>query len=173
MIQHSFIVAFGLIAIAAAPLVAGDEENRDKVRMDQLSQPASGRTSVVEDDLSALRGDTTLKKAVPQLPSDIDVVDEGAAPENDIREGQPQSPELVLYAQVAEVWSTLRAQGLQPTPELIAREIGPDTLSQFLTEFPGAEAAIGSDAEKLPEPDAGSLTLPDGTIIVLPNPQGG
>ena len=127
MIQRVFIVVCGLMTIAAPPQVAGNEESRDKVRMDHLSQPASGRASVVEDDLSALRGDTTLKKAVPQLPPDIEVVDEDAAPENDIREGQPQSPELVLYAQVAEVWSTLRSQGLQPTPELIAREIGPDT----------------------------------------------
>lgn len=60
------------------------------------------------------------------------------------------SPEAELYRRVAEVWQVIRRRGQQPTPELIAQEIGPERLSSFLNNFPGSENIFGVDSDRLP-----------------------
>lgn len=108
------------------------------------------------------------KARVGQLPGDLEV------PEND--DSQPEvaisrplvSPEAALYGQVAEAWQAIRQRGQQPTPELIAREIGPDTLATFLDQNPAAADMFGRDSETLPVDVPGIEDLPDGGIRFLP-----
>ena len=79
------------------------------------------------------------RPSMQQLPGNLAIRDEGDAPERTIGQGQRQTPNEQIYNQVADVWRSLRQQGQQPTPELIAREIGPDALARFLNTFPGSE----------------------------------
>lgn len=92
----------------------------------------------------------TPKVAVSQLPPDAVVPLATPAPETDLANAHTVSPEATLYGQVAAVWEVIRRRGQQPTPELIAREIGPDMLSRFLTQFPGSEAMFSANSDKLP-----------------------
>ncbi len=110
---------------------------------------------------------------VGQLPGDLEVPDDdGTGPEQAI--SRPiQSPEAKLFGRVAEAWQLIRERGQQPTPELIAREIGPDQLATFLDQNPAATDIFGQDSDTLPVDEVPGLEqLPDGGIFLIP-PQGG
>ncbi len=183
-----FITTYPIVASTVLVMVLGgpawgseaaDEQSRtprlsDKVSMQQLvpaSPPPAGDES---SDLTDIRNQAGDAQAVSQLPDDIEVADDDAAPELEISKetetASAMSPERRLYQEVAQVWRTIRSQGLQPTPELIAREIGPDALSAFLNQNPDASGIFGQDSDELPleNPDLGGLELPDGAIVVLP-----
>ncbi|MCM8732188.1 hypothetical protein ACFO8O_14585 [Hephaestia sp. GCM10023244] len=87
---------------------------------------------------------------VAQLPGDAEALSTAAAPESELEQATPRSPRADLYAEVAAVWEVIRRRGQQPTPELIAREIGPDMLARFLNTFPGSEGIFGIDSDRLP-----------------------
>jgi len=106
---------------------------------------------------------------VSQLPEDIDLANDQGAPETAIARTD-QTPELKLYRQVAEVWQTIRQKGQQPTPELIAREIGPDALATFLDQNPGAESIFGEDTDSLPVARPGDLNQSQGGFLVPISP---
>jgi hypothetical protein len=129
--------------------------NRPSV--DQITLPAAANTP--RTNMSQISNDAKIAAAVKD------------APESAI--GTPeQTPELALYQQVAQVWSTIRQRGQQPTPELIAREIGPDQLTKFLGQIPNAPKIFGVDSDTLPLPKPGSEPLPVGAGIVVLPPQG-
>lgn len=112
------------------------------------------------------------KALVGQLPGDLEIPeDDDSRPEAAI--SRPViSPEAKLYGQVAEAWQVIRQRGEQPTPELIAREIGPDTLATFLDQNPAAADIFGRDSDTLPVDIPGVDQLPDGGIEFLPPGQG-
>jgi hypothetical protein len=87
---------------------------------------------------------------VAQLPPDAELGPSAKGPELDLEAVTRSSPEANLYAEVAAVWLLIRRRGQQPTPELIAREIGPDVLAKFLNSFPGSEKMFGVDSDTLP-----------------------
>lgn len=109
---------------------------------------------------------------VGQLPGDLEVPDDdGTSPESAI--SQPiQSPEAALISRVAEAWQVIRGRGQQPTPELIAREIGPDQLATFLDQNPEATDIFGKDSDTLPVDVPGLEGLPDSGVLFIP-PEGG
>lgn len=87
---------------------------------------------------------------IEQLPPTVDLPPEASAPESSLEKTAPKSPRAGLYDEVAMAWEVIRKRGQQPTPELIAREIGPDVLARFLNQFPGAETIFGRDSDTLP-----------------------
>lgn len=133
----------------------------------------------VEDARAARAEQLRLEKAdaakpanVEQLADDLELSADQEAPEAHMVRKQ-QSPEERLYRDVADVWETIRRRGQQPTPELIAREIGPDALARFLDQNPGAEAAFGQDSDTLPVPSPEDLDTMTGGVFTLPAPDSG
>ncbi|WP_147373672.1 hypothetical protein [Hephaestia caeni] len=94
--------------------------------------------------------DETPRAEVSQLPGDAEILPSAPAPEAGLEQVTRRSPQADLYAEVAAVWELIRRRGQQPTPELIAREIGPDLLARFLNTFPGSEGMFGVDSDVLP-----------------------
>lgn len=153
--------------LAARSIRAGE-----RLGVDQIVLPKQGASS---DDfqIKPVASDESGQAQVGQLPGDLEVPDDdGKSPESAI--SQPiQSPEAALFGRVAEAWQVIRERGQQPTPELIAREIGPDQLATFLDQNPAATDIFGQDSDTLPIEDVPGLEqLPDGGIFLIP-PQGG
>lgn len=99
--------------------------------------------------------------AVSQLPPMLDVGPNEAAPETEL-ESVPVDPDRALQAEVLRTWQSLRQRGQQPTPELLAKEIGPEALARFLATSPDAERLFdGHTAPPLPPPAA---PIPDDTV---------
>ncbi len=119
--------------------------------IDQLSRPRMSAPEVATRQ-AAPPPPAGTRPAMQQLPGNLAIRNEGDAPERTIGQDQRQAPSEQLYNQVADVWRSLRQQGQQPTPELIAREIGPDALARFLNTFPGSERIFGADSDILPLP---------------------
>ncbi|HVI99972.1 MAG TPA: hypothetical protein VM657_12995 [Sphingomonas sp.] len=112
----------------------------------QDTTAAPSRRNAVEQ----LGGEERAPADVAQLPGDAEILPTAPAPETGLEEITPRSPRADLYAEVAAVWELIRRRGQQPTPELIAREIGPDMLARFLNTFPGSEGMFGVDSDTLP-----------------------
>lgn len=151
------------------------EEAERGVGMDQiLPYDLNARSgSSMPDQIDAVRAKAGNEAGVSQLPDDIEIIDkDGKGPEQAIVR-PVDSPEARLYSQVAEVWEVIRQRGQQPTPELIAREIGPDALASFLDQNPGAESIFGRDSDNLPLPSPDGLDLPGGGTLILPPTDGG
>ena len=127
-----------------APCPAEQQAPAD-LSVEQLPRPhegADGINQVATPDRQPTR--------VTQLPADTETVDPTPNPEAALEDPTDRSPRKELYREVAAVWEAIRRRGQQPTPELIAREIGPDNLARFLSTFPGAENMFGVDSDQLP-----------------------
>ena len=105
---------------------------------------------------------------VQQLPQTLE-----APRERDKGEGAliHEEKDKGLAGEVARTAELLRQRGQQPTPEALAREIGPDALASFLNQDPSS-----LDAYSTPKDDGKAApTLPqgaEGTVIILPSPSG-
>lgn len=176
------LVALVLCAFAASHGFAQSEDEAEqlalkispeKSRLD-VEQIVVPQSSGGTDDfqIEATPAENERRSEVGQLPGDLEVPDgEGKSPESAI--SKPiQSPEAALFGRVAEAWQVIRERGQQPTPELIAREIGPDQLATFLDQNPDATDIFGQDSDTLPVDVPGVEQLPDGGIFLIP-PQGG
>lgn len=115
--------------------------------IDQVAPSSSRPSNNALEQINRANRTTT---NIDQLPQDARVGDDSANPEEDIGLSDSSDQKATLYAAVAEVWHVLRMRGQQPTPELIAREIGPERLSAFLNTFPGATGMFGIDSDTLP-----------------------
>jgi hypothetical protein len=90
--------------------------------------------------------------AVSQLPPLLEIGPNETAPETEL-EAAPVDPDRALQAEVLRTWQSLRQRGQQPTPELVAKEIGPEALARFLATSPGAERLFdGHTAPPAPPP---------------------
>lgn len=138
---------------------------RDKAMVSQICIETSSPDEAAAPELP--REEEGVVTSVEQLPDDIEVEDDEDGPEQHIVRNEI-SPEARLYQDISDVWQTIRQRGQQPTPELIAREIGPDLLARFLDQNPGAEAAFGQDSDQFPVPEPDATVLPDGTLFTLP-----
>lgn len=93
--------------------------------------------------------------AFNQLPSDLQQSKDSN--ENELE--SKSSPEASLTADVLRAWSQIRGRGQTPTPDLIAREIGPDRLAEFLATSPAAASVLATGT--LPETqEAGKPSTP-------------
>jgi hypothetical protein len=103
---------------------------------------------------------------------DIDQLPETLEPGKNDDESQLEkgiAPARTLTSEVLAAWSLIRERGLTPTPDLIAREIGPDKLAEFLASNPAAGniLATGVEPDGNARPDS-AQKLPDGVIVVQP-----
>lgn len=127
----------------------------ERTTMAQIAHP-SAETRV--GAIGVERRSTT----VNQLPPQLDVAADEAAPEAGL-EAPPVDPDRALQAEVLRTWQSLRQRGQQPTPELVAKEIGPEALARFLATSPGAERLFdGNAAPPLPPPAAPEPARGDG-----------
>jgi hypothetical protein len=78
--------------------------------------------------------------AFNQLPSDLQQSND--ANENEL--ASKSSPEASLTADVLRAWNQIRGRGQTPSPDLIAREIGPDRLAEFLATSPAAASVLAT-----------------------------
>lgn len=101
---------------------------------------------------------------VAQLP-DTARADDGDSDEEALLAARIM-PTRTTSAEVARAFEIIRSRGQVPTPELIAREIGPDALQSYLQTNPGAlpEPTPVPRDPILPEPGKG---IP-GTLIIPP-----
>jgi hypothetical protein len=149
----------------AKPLA--NDKNIDNLSVEQIGGAPTNSTASDYQIATQATGKND-KALVGQLPPDLEIPpDDDSQPE--IAISRPiVSPEAALYGQVAEAWQVIRQRGQQPTPELIAREIGPDTLATFLDQNPAAADIFGRDSDTLPADIPGLEGVPDGGIEILP-----
>lgn len=88
---------------------------------------------------------------VDQLPQNLTLRADATPPESALDGGGGHASDS-LYREVAAVWQAIRQRGQQPTPELIAKEIGPENLARFLTLYPGAERIFANGTLPPPTP---------------------
>ncbi|HKY82140.1 MAG TPA: hypothetical protein VJM09_11805 [Sphingobium sp.] len=133
--------------------------------IDQLVEKQPARPDVSAPNVAAAKGNDPA--TVQQLPSTLEASAEHGKGEGTLIRGDDRK---TLAGEVARAAEMLRQRGQQPTPEALAREIGPDALATFLNQDPSA-----LDSYSTPKEDAGAAPLPpgsDGTVVILP-PAGG
>jgi hypothetical protein len=151
----------------------GNKENREASSIEQIgSKPSKGNVATEQVAIvgSGTRSDNKDNIAIVQLPGNLEAIS-GTGPEGSIG-ADSVSPEVRLYEKVAQVWYTLRQRGIQPTPERIAEEIGPDQLARFLDQNPEAGNIFGKDSDTLPLPRPGDESS-GGAIELIPPQNGG
>lgn len=127
----------------APPGQAATVQPANIVGVDQLA--ARDRPPLTTEPFA---GTTPRTAEVNQLPPDATVSDDRSAPEPGL-EIAPRHPKGDLYREVAQVWQQIRHRGQQPTPELLAKEIGPEALARLLAAYPNPERLF-SDRELSP-----------------------
>jgi hypothetical protein len=177
--SHLVLMYLGLASSIAAPLAAcmpnaqGNEITANQIAVSQSSE--TGKSGSAQSNVEQIAGSppregSTAEQVIPrekddagsakqsiaivQLPGNLEAIN-GTGPETSIGT-ESVSPEVRLYEKVAQVWYSLRQRGMQPTPERIAQEIGPDQLARFLDLNPGAGNIFGTDSDTLPVPKPGS-----------------
>ncbi len=125
------------------------KNERSGVGVQQI-MPMTETPTTPPNPIEQVGGKEKRSAGVTQLPADAELDPSATGPEVDLGAVTHHSPEADLYAEVAAVWLLIRRRGQQPTPELIAREIGPDMLAKFLNSFPGSEKMFGVDSDTLP-----------------------
>lgn len=139
------IVALALLLVAP-PTAEPPPSGGEATTVNQIGPPREkGGDRVEQVDV---RKSTSV--AVEQLPDTIDLPRDDSGPEGSLEKLTVEHPRAELYREVATAWEMIRRRGQQPTPELIAREIGPDMLARFLNQFPGSEGIFGADSDQLP-----------------------
>lgn len=156
--------------IDVADLPASRDRNADVAQIETSEKPQQGGEAS-EGGGSSGKPDR-YAVTIGQLPADAEPLNDDDNMENSLA-ADDIAPGGRLYAEVAEVWTMIRKRGLQPTPELIAREIGPDALTQFLDLFPAASDIFGKDSDSLPIDRDDSRAAPEGIFTVPPSGSGG
>lgn len=131
-------------ALAQAPggqvaQIAPPASNRQAVMIEQIQPPGRHPPTKVEAvphrPVASKEAATTL-----QLPPDLASVSDDPDQETGLTSPDTVAPNL--FGDVVRAWHVIRNRGQQPTPELIAREIGPDALTAFLNQYPNGVAMI-------------------------------
>lgn len=150
------LAAFILIAMAATVPPA---PQTSIVYIEQIGVAARKRMDATRQ-IPMRSEDQRRPVAFSQLPSDLQQSKD--ANENEL--ASKSSPEASLTADVLRAWSQIRERGQTPTPDLIAREIGPDRLAEFLATSPAAASVLATgmlpdkqeaNAPPAPAPDQG------------------
>jgi hypothetical protein len=134
-----------MIAVLLALIAPQQQTPPADLSVEQLPRAHEGA-----DGINQVAAPDRQPTRMTQLPADTEAVGPTPNPEAALEDPTDRSPRKELYREVAAVWEAIRRRGQQPTPELIAREIGPDNLARFLSTFPGAENMFGVDSDQLP-----------------------
>ncbi|PZU57583.1 MAG: hypothetical protein DI547_12930 [Sphingobium sp.] len=156
------VLLTGTILSRASAQTATDKPRADTSSgIDQIGTREGGLDAGAQEQIDAgRRGADAHETGIEQLPRNARLTDDDANPEQEIGVVDSADGRRALYDEVAGVWQTIRQRGQQPTPELIAREIGPEALSQFLNSFPGANTIFGIDSDIMPlKPPEGADAL--------------
>lgn len=149
-----------LFAIQAAP-----SSSRDSAAIEQLSTPASARRAAEAPPAPiAARADPSAR--ITQLPSGLKPVSDDEA---NLAVVVPKRTEADAAIEVARALGVIRGRGQQPTPELIAREVGPEVLDAYLNRGEPVPAPV-RQPELKPEDGNGAKDAPPGITII---PAGG
>ncbi len=153
------ILAFVFLLQGAAESAAGAQG----AEVEQLSRPLGTPSDLVVPNVApAAKG--TNPALVQQLPPTLDAPSEHGKGEDTLIRGDERK---TLAAEVARAAELMRQRGQQPTPEALAREIGPDALAAFLDQDPSALDSYSAPKEEgtahTPIPQGG-----EGAVIILP-----
>lgn len=155
------MMALLLDEIPAAPTMDGPA-----VQIEQV-QPSDGPAA----DVSApnIGSATDNPTSVSQLPNTLDAPREAPKGEAALASG---GEEKDLAAEVARALEFIRQRGQQPTPEILAREIGPDALAAYLNQDPAHIDIFSTTNDRQPLP-ADDPAVPDGVQLIRPvSPEG-
>ncbi|MGL5837947.1 MAG: hypothetical protein ACRCY3_05530 [Sphingorhabdus sp.] len=148
---------FGAAAIFAA-------QSSDNIGVDQISAP----TDATETKQIILPTQRKQGVGVDQLPETLEPASDG----DEGQLGRTAAPERTLTSEVLAAWSLIRERGQTPTPDLIAREIGPDKLAEFLATNPAAGNILATGVE----PDSSGHSEPaqksSDSFVILPPGKG-
>lgn len=143
-----------VIVIAILPSACAVERVKTEVRPNGLDAASISPMSQIATRTSKPTADqvgrTAPHERMDQVAADRRV-DGNASPENDlVRDGASERPDMALYREVALAWQAIRARGQQPSPELLAQSVGPDTLATFLSTFRNADRMFRPDIDTWP-----------------------
>lgn len=121
---------FLMMALLLDEKPAASATNNPSVQVEQV-QPSDRETDISSPNIGSATDNPT---AVLQLPHTLDAPRESPKGESTLATGGEKKN---LAADVARALEFIRERGQQPTPELLAREIGPDALAAYLNQDPG------------------------------------
>lgn len=131
--------------------------------IEQLSRPRTAPSDLAVPNV-APAAKATNPALVQQLPPTLDAPTDHSTGEDTLVRGDDRK---TLASEVARAAELMRQRGQQPTPEALAREIGPDALAAFLNQDPAA-----LDSYSAPKEDSGAQPpMPhggDGAVIIMP-----
>ena len=153
----------GMLLPIALMLQGAPAAEPPAVQVEQVApdQKASSAVSAPNITTSPVRDPAD----VPQLPQTLEAPRESARGEAVLSSGEDSKKNLA--AEVARAVEFIRQRGQQPTPETLAREIGPDALATYLNQDPSHVGIFSAPENSHPNPSA-DPDLPDGVQVVLP-----
>ncbi len=153
------MLLISLLLLAGAP-PAPSAPAAKSIYIEQISVVAARKRMEALKQIAAKQEEARKAVAVNQLPPDL----QQSADEKEGELVSRTSPSSTLTADVLRAWNQIRSRGQTPTPDLIASEIGPDRLAEFLATAPAAASVLATGT--LPEDDTGKN--PNSPQIVLP-----
>lgn len=145
------LAAAGLLASAALAGMSAAQQS-DVVGAEQIAGPPQTSRDTVN---------------VIQLPPGLEPLARG----DEEALGKADAPPPSLTADVIAAWNLIRARGQTPTPDLIAREIGPDKLAEFLATTPAAASILATGTE--PDPQLPKESGTEGGVQPMASPGAG
>ncbi len=157
-----------LVALMLAAGQAVPAPGAGAAQIDQLQLPSSPRRSAEAPPAPIPPRATDKSARVSQLPPELKPVGDE---EGRLALAPPRPTEATRSAiEVARAIDVIRGRGQQPTPELIAREVGPEVLESYLNRALAPGQPPPGAAPDLPLDPSGAKQLPPGVTIV---PKGG
>ena len=145
-----------LLVLAQLPVASGNP-----ARVDQVAPPTAGAATVQRLPVAPTK--PSQAATVTQLPSTLEAVRPDG--EERLAPGPAPAANNKAAADVARAIGVIRGRGQLPTPELIAREVGPEVLDSYLTQLNNGAAGVAPTAQPTPG-DADKV--PAGTTVIPP-----
>ena len=133
------MLLISLLLLAGAP-PAPSAPAAKSIYIEQISVVAARKRMEALKQIAAKQEEARKAVAVNQLPPDL----QQSADEKEGELVSRTSPSSTLTADVLRAWNQIRSRGQTPTPDLIASEIGPDRLAEFLATAPAAASVLAT-----------------------------
>lgn len=147
-----------LLALQAASPPQSAGAGGSATQIEQLGSAPTGRRATEAPPAIVSKADPSAR--ITQLSNNLQPVGDG---EDTLARPTARVPEGTRAAvEVARAIDTIKGRGQQPTPELIAREVGPEVLESYLSR--GTPALPPPDAK----PEAPLGVAPLGVTIIPP-----
>jgi hypothetical protein len=113
---------------------------------EQIARPALAEPETLA--VEPIRSEAGGAIGVDQLPEGLSAqIGSNKPKSNDGLEIQNQPS---LFQSVSAAWHLVRSRGQQPTPLLMAQEVGSEQLARFLNNYPGSEKIFGPGSVDFP-----------------------